>query len=76
MMMLPATKPRATQASCRQWKSLVLMGMSIQVYPGLCFQASWKSWSSWMDASLLECYIQSRNFWAVSLWAANSGVYL
>lgn len=53
MIMLPATRPRATQASCRQRKSLVLMGMSMQVYPGRCFQASRKSWSSWMDACSL-----------------------
>lgn len=76
MMMLPATRPRATQASCRQWKSLVLMGMSMQVYPGLCFLASGESWSSWMNASLLECHIQGGNFWTVSLRAADSGMYL
>lgn len=71
MMMLPATKPRATQASCRQRKSLVLMGMSMQVYPGRCFQASWVCWSSWMDASLLGRHIQGGNFWAVfrPIWA-------
>lgn len=56
MMTLPATSPRATQASCRQWKSLLLMGMSMQAHRGTASgrcsldpEKSWKFLGSWMS---------------------------
>lgn len=71
MMMLPATRPRATQASCRQWKSLLLMGMSMQAYPGLCLQPAEpvprKAWelSVLLVVFLLELRLHGGSFWTV-----------